>query len=356
MKYLNDLEKFGCKLVRSGSDFDFLLLKKENLEKIKKYLLKNEFILFKKEEKQLNFKKFENGILLDIDIDIDIDTVFFHTYFYDIFIKEELKLKYFQNPLKYKNHINCIRYMFLLRGFNKKYLKFFLEHKDFILENDYCLKYLNKSPFKKEFESFDDFLNVMKRDWKFMIKYIRFKYLIRYLKVKFLKKRGKVIAFIGVDGSGKSTVIKILKENFGYKTFYLGDRSIKFSKLYKIKYLKLISIFIQYFEKLFRVFYIKLLTLKGKHVLTDRYYFESNVSGIKGMIYNILYNKLFIKPDIVVVLWADSDDILKRKQEVNKDEIEKFNKNMKNLPFKNKVLIKNVNLDKTLNEILKVLK
>ncbi|WP_456471461.1 hypothetical protein, partial [Caminibacter sp.] len=69
---MNDLEKFGCKLVRSGSDFDFLLLKKENLEKIKKYLLKNEFILFKEKEKQLNFKKFENGILLDIDIDIDI--------------------------------------------------------------------------------------------------------------------------------------------------------------------------------------------------------------------------------------------------------------------------------------------
>ncbi|MEO1927631.1 MAG: P-loop NTPase fold protein [Nautiliaceae bacterium] len=356
MKYLNDLENFGCKLVRSGNDFDFLLLKKENLEKIKKYLLNNEFILFKEEEKQLNFKKFENGILIDIDINFDIETKFFHTYFYDVFIKGELKLKYFQNPLKYKNHINCIRYMFLLRGFNRKYLKFFLEHKDFILENGYCLKYLTKSPFKKEFESFDDFLNVIKRNWKYMIKYIKFKYLIRYVKVKFFKKRGKVIAFIGVDGSGKSTVIKILKEYFGYKTFYLGDRSIKFSKLYKIKYLKPISIFIQYFEKLFRVLYIKLLTLKGNHILTDRYYFENNISGTKGIIYNILYNKLFIKPDIVVVLWADSEEILKRKKEMSKKDIEKFNKSIDNLPFKNKVIIKNVDLDSALNQILKVLK
>jgi len=353
---IDKLNFYECKLVRSGDDFDFLLLNVDNRQIIKEFLLEKGFILFKEESNKLNFIKFHNGSLIDIDIDIDIDTLFLQTYFYDIKTTQDLKERYFQNSEKEKICVNTIRYILLLRGFNEKYLNFFIQNRDFILKNGYCLDYLTSLPFKREFKNFEDFLKVMKRDFFYMLKYIKFRYLIRYFEVKFFKKRGKVIAFIGIDGSGKSTIIDILNKNFGYKFFYLGDRSIKFSKLYKIKLLKPISIFMQYFEKFFRVGYIKFLTLKGKHILTDRYYFEINTHGLRGKIYDILYNRLLIKPDLVIVLWADSEEILTRKHEASKEEIEKFNQNINNLPFNNKVIIENINLDKTLNEIVKVLK
>lgn len=123
-----------------------------------------------------------------------------------------------------------------------------------------------------------------------------------------------------------------------------------------MKFLKPISIFIQYFEKLFRVVYIKLLTLRGKHIITDRYYFEIKDDSLKSKIYDILYNKLFIKPDIVIVLHNTPETILQRKEEVSRKEIESFNKNIDILPFDKVVKIKNDNLDDTLTRILKVLK
>ena len=56
MKYLDELEKLGCRLVRKGEDFDFLLLNKNNKEKVENYLINNGFVLFKKEKNKLNFK------------------------------------------------------------------------------------------------------------------------------------------------------------------------------------------------------------------------------------------------------------------------------------------------------------
>jgi len=353
---IKDLSSYHCKLVRSGSDYDFLLLDATQRDNVKTFLINKGFILFIEEKNKLNFKKYEQQKLIDIDIDTDIDTSFLKTFFYDIETTQALKQRYFTNPDSEKLCINAIRYMLLLRGFDKKYYQFFITHKDFILKHHFCLNYLSKNPFKKEFKSFEDFLGLIKRDTRLMFKYLKFKYIVQFYKVKFFKKKAKLISFIGIDGSGKSTIIDILSRDFGYKSYYLGDRSIKLSKLYQISYLKPISIFIQYFEKLFRVSKLQLYTLRGKHIITDRYYFESNTTTLKGKVYNLLYNKLFLKPDIAIVLYADANTILKRKQEVSKQEIEEFNKHIKNLPFNNKVIIKNENLDTTLNQILEYLK
>lgn len=356
MKYLiKEIESFGAKLVREGSDLDFLLLDVKKRDKIKDFLLLKGFILFQEDEYSLNFKKYINAKLIDIDIDIDIDTLFVKQFFYDVSTNTELKEKYYENPQKYTPCVNTLRYMLLLRGFNKKYLDFFYKNKEFIIQNNYCLKYLDKTIFRKDFKDFNAFLRVVKRNKLNMFLYIRFEYILRYYKVKFLKKRAKLISFLGIDGSGKSTIIDIVSKDFGYKTIYLGDRSIKFSKLYQIKWLKPLSIFIQYFEKLFRVGYWKFLTFRGKNIITDRYYFEFRGNSFKSKIYGFLYNKLFIKPDLAIVFYNDADVILSRKKEVTKKEIENFNKNIDKLPFENMMKIKNDSLDDTLNQILKVL-
>ena len=356
MKYTRDLEKLKCHLVREGSDYDFLLLDRDNSLEVKKYLLSKDFILFKEEKNQLNFKKFEDTKLIDIDIDIDLETEYFHTFFYDIFINDELKQKYFNNPQKYKRCINTIRYILLLRGFNKKYFDFFKENKKYIEENSYCLEYLNIFPFRKKIKDFDEFLKLIKRDTYMLLKYIKVKYLLKYLLVKIFKKRGKLVAFLGIDGSGKSTIIDILHLELGHNKVYLGDRSIRFGKFYQINALKPFSIFIQYFEKLFRVIKIKLFTLRGKTILSDRYYFYiQKDNGIKRILYNAFYNIFFIKPDVTIVLYESAEVILERKKEVTKEQIEEFYTDLEKLKIKNSIWIKNSDLDTTLNEILKIL-
>jgi thymidylate kinase len=355
-KYIQALEALSCKLVREGDDFDFLLLDNSQKESVVKYLLDNGFILTHQEKNKMNFKKYENTFLIDIDIDSDIVTEYLQTYFYDVEIVPELVQNYFFNSQKYAKCVNILRYTLLLRGYGKKYRDFFLENKHYIIENNYCLKYLIVSPFKKEFQNFEDFLAVIDRRYSALLKYVKLKYIIKFFQVKFFKKRAKVVTFLGIDGSGKTTVIEHLERDFGYHVFYLGDRSIRFSKLYTISFLKPLSIFIQYFEKLLRVLKIYILTFRGKNILTDRYYyFDGESFSLKGKIYTLLYNKLFIKPDIVIVLWADSQTILQRKQEVSQEEIELFNRSIERLPFKNVYTIKNENLDETLNKIIEIL-
>ncbi len=353
---INAIESYGAKLVRDGDDLDFLLLDENKKDAIKDFLLKEEFILFEENRYKLSFKKYIDATLIDIDIDIDIDTLFIKQFFYDISTSSDLKEKYYQNPQKYTPCVNTIRYMFLLRAFNKKYFDFLEDHKDFIVENNYCLGHLNKSPFRMNFKSFDNFIKVVKREKLSMFLYIKPKYLIRYYKIKFFKKRANLISFLGIDGSGKSTIIDIISKDFGYKTVYLGDRSIKFSTLYQLKLLKPFSIFIQYFEKLLRVSYWKFLTFRGKNIITDRYYFEEKTGSFKSKVYTLLYNKFFVKPDIVMVLWNDADIILERKQEASREEINNFNQNIENLPFKKVIKIKNDSIDDTLNKILEVLR
>ena len=355
-KYQKSLEDLSCKLVRSGDDFDFILLDIAQRDAVKEYLLFHNFILFDEEENKLNFKKFEDTILIDIDIDIDINTIFLKTFFYDIKTEQALKELYFHDPKKYTKCVNTLRYTLLLRGFSKKYFNFFLENREYIINNNYCLKHLSSSPFRKPIKNFDTFLNIVKRDHFSLLSYLKFKYILQYLKVKFLRKRGKIITFLGVDGAGKTTVIEKLQKGLGYKSYYLGDRSIRWSKFYQVSYLKPISIFIQYLEKLLRVFKIYLFTLRGKNIITDRYYFQEDRKSIKGKLYHLLYNKFFIKPDIVIVLWADSEVILSRKQEITQKDIEKFNKKIEELPFKNIVKIKNESLDITLNKILEIIR
>ena len=355
-KYQKKLEEFSCKLVRSDGDYDYILLDEKYREDVINYLLSEDFVLFKEEKKSLNFKKFAQKDLIDIDIELDINSTFLKTFFYDVTIKDDLQTKYFKDPLRYKKCINILRYILLLRAYTPKYREYFLENREYLEENNYCLAFLSKSPFKKSFQDFESFLKVMQRDRLSLFTYLKTPYIFRYYKSKLFKKRGKMVAFLGIDGAGKSTVIDVLHKNLGYKVVYLGDSSIRFSKFYKIPFLKPLSIFVQYFEKLARVFKIYLYTLRGKNVLCDRYYFETSSTGFKAKLYTLLYNKLFLKPDSVIVLYNDAEVILSRKQEVTKEEIESFNDEMPKLPFKNKECIKNDSLELTLNKILEIIR
>ena len=347
MNYLDNIvqtlqTQFNCNLLREGDDIDFGLLDISKKNDICDFLKIEDFICTLNTKSKMNFIKFYNKKI----IDIELNTYYLTQFFYDIKIKKECQKEYFKNPKKMNIAIYTLRYMLLLRGFDKKYSQFFIENKEVIERNNYFLGYLNKSPFK----NFGVFLKVISLNLVYMFKYLKFKY---YYKVKFFRKRKFFITILGVNGSSKSTIIDHLKQ-VGFRSVYLGYRSIKFSNFYKNRYLKPISFIFQYFEKLFLTAKAKLYSYKYP-IVTDRYFYWDKKDSLKYKVYSFLYNKLFIKPDITFVLYNKPNVILKRKQEVSKEEIDKFNKHIDNLPFKKNVKIKNNDIDTTLNLILKKL-
>ncbi|SFV55006.1 hypothetical protein MNB_SM-7-641 [hydrothermal vent metagenome] len=353
------VEQLGAKLLRDDKDIDFGLINRDNQRSIYDFLMNEGFVCFFQTKKKMNFKKFKFSKLIDIDVDMDINTDYLKQFFFDIDIKKDFERAYFLNPQMYQVAMNTVRYFMLLRAYDKKYHHFLISHRKEIVRNNFFLDKLTKNPFRREVD-FDSFLKITKRDILTILKFLKFHYIIYifFKKVRnSLFKRGRrLIAFVGVDGSGKSTIIKILSKELGYKSVYLGDRSIKFTSLYQNRYLKPFSFLIQFFEKFFRVFYLRFFSKGGEYILCDRYYFyEDNKkdSRLKSKLYNLLYNKIFIKPEKVFVLWNDPTIILSRKKEVSLKEIEEFNQKIEKLPFKNIIKIKNDDLDETLNQILK---
>jgi len=203
---------------------------------------------------------------------------------------------------------------------------------------------------------------------------------------------GMVITFSGVDGAGKSTILeesrKILAEKYRKEIVLLRQRPSIFPILSSYKYGKKeaeqkaantlprtgtnkskISSFIRfmyyYCDYVLGQFYVYLKhTLKGHIILYDRYYFDYIVDSKRANIVlppkfiKALYRFVF-KPDLNVLLYADPDLILARKQELSEEDIRKLTGDFKALfgEFDNKhkastyLQINNVVLKKTLERI-----
>jgi len=170
-------------------------------------------------------------------------------------------------------------------------------------------------------------------------------------------KKGKIIAFIGIDGAGKTTVIRGVKEALEKqggkcKRIYMGlGRNYhipflrKFTDIYsKLRYHSVktnkkktpqgvvrdnyrkrnfLWLLVQYTE--FWVRYLKAKKLvKTHYILFDRYFYDGLVlSGNKSFEFFKMFTP---KPDKAFLIWAPSKLILKRKQEANLKNIEDFYK------------------------------
>ena len=149
-----------------------------------------------------------------------------------------------------------------------------------------------------------------------------------------------VIAFMGVDGSGKSTMINALKKKLKTKFSkirYLHLRPYLFllDKRTVVKNPHQISRtnykFINFFRILIWLFmyrlYFKFLSFQKKElILFDRYVHDILIDNVR---YNFNLSKnfmskileLFPKPDLWVYLNAPKHILNKRKQELSKDEL-----------------------------------
>jgi thymidylate kinase len=177
-------------------------------------------------------------------------------------------------------------------------------------------------------------------------------------------KQGGVITFSGVDGAGKTTILKevraLLEQEQGLKVVELRQRPSLLPILSSLKYGKKaaelrtteapprsgnnsskVSSYIRFFYYLADyvfgqwVVYFK-YTSKGYVVFYDRYFFDYIADPKRA---NILISqsfarfcyKLIFKPDINIFLFASSEEILKRKQELNELAISELTANYKQL-------------------------
>lgn len=143
----------------------------------------------------------------------------------------------------------------------------------------------------------------------------------------------KKIAILGVDGTGKSTVISKIKERLGDDVVcvYMGCRAYEFSVIQTLqkkhsKIATLLNVFLIYLCFWYR--YLK-GALSRKTVIFDRYVHEMyiNAPGVYQHLFKFIYTYLFPHASEVVYLYCPAEESLMRKDDI--DDPESF-KQMKN--------------------------
>ncbi|WP_193051184.1 dTMP kinase [Pseudoalteromonas undina] len=123
--------------------------------------------------------------------------------------------------------------------------------------------------------------------------YYKFKILLGFPFFR-IRKFGRLIAFVGVDGAGKTTVtskIESMKyfKTTGLKCMYFGNNEYWIPGLNYLagkvnnKFLKLILSMVARFDRQSRVFIALFYMLQGRDVLADRYYYDD--------IFTLTFNK-----------------------------------------------------------------
>jgi len=206
----------------------------------------------------------------------------------------------------------------------------------------------------------------------------------------------RIVTFSGVDGAGKTTILKkfvdVLEKKYHLDVVEIRHRPSILPILSALKYGKeaaeirttevlprtgqnssKISSYLRFFYYLSDyilgqwVNYFK-YTRKGVVIVYDRYYFDFIVDAKRTNI-NLSSNfvqffyRFVFKPDTNIFLYADTGAILKRKQEMDAESIEKLTRNYKTLfgelshRFPQRyVSIENIEIDSTLCQVEAVYK
>jgi thymidylate kinase len=162
------------------------------------------------------------------------------------------------------------------------------------------------------------------------------------------KKRGFEMAFVGVDGGGKSTLSSEIIRRFNFlgcrKTLYLGP---KFDN-------KVISITSRFLIALFG----KLRSKFGVVTVYDRHLFDLVAYRDQSLFTTKLLKAIIPKPDYVFFCHADIDIILNRKEHDNRKLLEFVSQNYSTLSDEIDYFF-NINTERTsddaVSQIVKIL-
>jgi len=199
-----------------------------------------------------------------------------------------------------------------------------------------------------------------------------------------LKKQPIFISFIGVDGSGKSTMINMLNKllnrmNRKTKIIYMGrwaghiipigflskrkslsKMSLSMGELDSKKQKKLTHIINLILRELFFFleytlrFFFKLIPAKlsRKDIITDRYIYDVLIMKEKTFLMDFLYF-IYPKPQKTFALYQDPKIIYRRKKELNPIELRRQQNILFSIKIKNRVKILSDKIPKSYERIVK---
>jgi len=202
-------------------------------------------------------------------------------------------------------------------------------------------------------------------------------------------KKAKVVCLLGIDGSGKTTIIRKLEEYykdkglkcksiyFGWMPFLPLTKFISFlfkKKDYrivkelnkkkvskrKISFLKGIFLLYYYFEYLFRYFFkIMIKSFFFDVFLVDRYFYDvyAHYDLGKSKLFRVLV-KIFPKPHYIFLLDVDVKTAKRRKKEIDIKEVSKHRRRYEELGkiLKFDRIDTNKKISGSLEEIIKKIK
>ncbi|QLE78514.1 hypothetical protein FLM55_01655 [Francisella sp. Scap27] len=178
-----------------------------------------------------------------------------------------------------------------------------------------------------------------------------------------IRKRGCLIAFVGVDGAGKSSTIEyvcnlkffnltgIKRVYFGNNEYWIPGLLWLLEKQYKNKYLRLLLSTLVLVDRKLRIYIAKYYMLMGNHVVADRYFYDDLIGKElnkdkrvekKGSLKKVLvwlYTKLFRvnsiikKPDVTIFLDVSPDVAYQRKQDYSYEKMLEVNKAYKDYMY-----------------------
>jgi len=175
-----------------------------------------------------------------------------------------------------------------------------------------------------------------------------------------LSHQGRLVAFVGVDGAGKSSAIDSVCDDqyfkaTGIKRIYFGGNefiTFRILELYKylvnspkLSKLRIVPAIIMNIERRLRLLKALYYKSMGNLVLCDRYYYDDELvrdtiksdstnSGLIKTIQLSLLPKVRIKPDITFFLDVSPEVAYQRKQDFCFDTMLKVNANYRNLMMK----------------------
>ncbi|MBU2947836.1 hypothetical protein [Zobellia uliginosa] len=250
-------------------------------------------------------------------------------------------IQYFIKKLD-KNQLSKDTYNYLLKLYSKEVDGCNIQIRKFFRSTSDKVIHAFES---NDFEFLSEKTNSIISEFKLMPKNAsssRYKTLNRLIK-RIIKPTGITIAFLGPDGSGKSTVIDKLKQQhlpyrkntyFHLKPIYKDStaKNIVISNPHELplysflkSYVKIIYFLIQY--NFYWIKNVLPLKIRSSLVIFDRYYEDLLVDNKRyrfgGNIKIATYlRSLLFKPEIYFVLIADAQIIHNRKKEVSLDELE----------------------------------
>lgn len=317
-------------------------------------LIKNEQLLYK--------STCENGIY-SCSKENEAITKLFSRYLYNGYIKEEYKVDIVDIYINYKENVKRIMNRFLPYDISEKVYELIVNKR-----------------WKKLIELNGDIKRSIK-DIYLSSTYKKIRYNLANISFKLkrcINHNGIMIAFIGTDGSGKSTIIENLPKVLG-RTFdesqikyyhwrpkYLkspkGDKNsnVNITEPHSKKpYSKVVSFLkFMYFNLDYILGYwfsVKVHLGKNELVIFDRYYYDYLVDKRR---YRLNLNdkliklamKVIPKPDITLLLIGTPEILYERKKEISLEEVKKQIikvKKLGNIISKNEI----INVDKNIDEV-----